>query len=143
MSELIEQLKQAWSNFDSAALDQLEPMYAPDVVFIEPAGKIAGREALFEHFRGSLSDLIECRFQFDPGLEVIVEGKAYLAWSMTFRHSRLRGGDQIIINGVSLLLFDHRITFHQDWFDLGATVYEHIPVLGAAVRFVKNRMHSH
>ena len=143
MSELIQQVKQAWSDFDSAALEQLEPMYSPDVVFIEPAGKIVGREALFEHFRGSLRDLIECHFQFDPTMEFIAEGKAYLAWSMTFRHSRLRGGDQITVNGISLLLFDHRINFHRDWFDLGAAVYEHIPVLGAAVRFAKNKMHSH
>jgi hypothetical protein len=143
VSDLIQHLKSVWAQFDNDALEQLEPMYAADAVFIEPAGRIVGRDAVFKHFRASCSNMLECNFAFDPSMEMTTQHSAYLPWSMSFRHSRLNSGAVVTCSGVSYLVFDDQITLHRDWFDLGAAVYEHIPLLGYAVRAIKKQIHSH
>lgn len=142
MTDLLEELKLAWKQFDLDALERLEPLYHPDVVFIEPAGEIRGRDSLFRYFRASCSDLLECRFEFDPIMETrsSQNGQGFLVWHMHFRHRRLARGKPISVAGTTLLKFDDQITCHRDWFDLGAAIYEHLPVLGTAVRAVKRRV---
>lgn len=142
MSELVSEVKHAWSSFDLNALDKLEPLYSPDVQFIDPAGEIRGREPLFQHFRASCSNLIECQFSFNDTLETCADDRALLVWSMNFRHKKLRGGHLITTSGSTLLRFREQIVFHRDWFDLGETVYEHVPLLGAMLRLIKAKMHS-
>lgn len=140
MTALIGEVKKAWSRFDLEALEILEPIYSPGVTFIEPAGKIQGRDQVFSHFRESCKNLIDCRFVFDDQLETVSHDRACLVWSMQFRHRKLSGGRQIITNGISLLEFTDQIKFHRDWFDLGQTVYEHVPIIGSVIRLIKGKM---
>ena len=140
MTELIGEVKQAWVRFDLAALEVLEPIYSPTVTFIEPAGEIHGREQVFRHFRESCENLIDCRFVFDDQLEICNHDRACLVWSMQFRHRKLSGGKQITTSGISLLKFTDQIELHRDWFDLGQTVYEHVPLIGSIIRLIKGRM---
>lgn len=140
MTELIGEVKKAWSRFDLEALKVLEPIYAPGVTFIEPAGKIHGRDKVFSHFRESCENLIDCRFVFDDRLETVSHDRAYLVWSMQFRHRKLSGGRQITTSGISLLKFTDQIELHRDWFDLGQTVYEHVPIIGSVIRLIKGKM---
>jgi hypothetical protein len=45
------------------------------------------------------------------------------------------------LTGVSIINFtDGRITSQEDFYDMGAMTYEHIPLLGGAIRVVKARM---
>lgn len=143
MTDLISEIKTGWSQFDLEAVKKLEPLYSPSVTFIEPAGEIKGREAVFDHFRASCANLIECRFLFNESMEIRNENQACLVWDMTFRHRKLNGGKQIVSNGITLLQFDEQIRLHRDWFDLGQAVYENLPLMGSAVRFVKGKMHAH
>ena len=59
---------------------------------------------------------------------------------MHYQHKSVGGGKMISMNGVSLLKIDNGIYFHQDWFDLGAMLYEHVPVVGGVVRFIKTKV---
>lgn len=142
MSALIREIKHAWSRFDLDALEKLEPLYSPEVQFIEPAGEINGREALFQHFRTTCNNLIECQFIFNDSLETCAADRAFLVWSMNFRHKQLGGGNPITTSGTTLLRFGEQIVFHRDWFDLGETVYEHVPLLGSMIRLIKKKMHA-
>jgi len=142
MSLLLDQVKVAWGKFDLAALDKLEPLYHSDVRFIEPAGEIRGRDALFKHFRQSCHDLTHCRFEFDGSMEVIDSTQGFLVWEMTFKHKKLNQGNEIIVPGTTYLEFTDSITLHRDWFDLGVTVYENIPLLGRVIKSVKLRLHD-
>ena len=142
MSDLVSEVKHAWGRFDLDALENLEPLYSPQVEFVEPAGKIIGRDAVFRHFRESCDNLIDCRFSFNEALEMRSRDRAYLVWSMNFRHKKLRGGEAITTSGISLLEFNDQIDFHRDWFDLGQTVYENVPLLGPMIRAIKRKMHA-
>ena len=33
-----------------------------------------------------------------------------------------------------------RVHFHQDYFDAGALLYEHLPLMGGAIRWLKGRL---
>ena len=140
MTDLVTKVKKAWSKFDLEALEALEPFYHPEVTFAEPAGVIQGRDKVFKHFRESCENLIDCRFVFDDDLEVRNHDRVCLVWSMQFRHRKLRGGKQITTSGISLLQFGNQIELHRDWFDLGQTVYENLPVIGSLIRLIKCRM---
>jgi hypothetical protein len=44
------------------------------------------------------------------------------------------------LRGVSHLHFADKVTFHEDIYDMGALIYEHIPVIGFATSIIKKRM---
>ncbi len=142
MTDLLNEIKLSWRKFDLEALDQLEPLYHPEVKFIEPAGEILGREKLFRYFRQSSEGLISCSFEFDNDLETATPGQGFLVWQMHFQHKKIRKGSKIVVPGATLLQFEDQITLHRDWFDLGATVYENIPLLGSVIRAIKSRLHD-
>lgn len=64
-----------------------------------------------------------------------------LTWTMSYQHPKLNGGKTIAVKGASQLNFDEkRIVRHRDYFDGGALLYEHIPLLKRVIFFLKNRL---
>jgi hypothetical protein len=112
-------------------------LYAPDVVFEDPLHRAEGLDAVRAHFERLNANLRVCRFEYEPAFH---DGPdAVLPWTMSLE---LRRGPRraIVVPGVTLLRFSDRITRQRDHFDAGALVYEHVPVLGALIRFVKRRV---
>jgi hypothetical protein len=72
--------------------------------------------------------------------ELIDENSATIVWSMTFSHRKLKGGAPIEVRGITLVRFTDRIYYHEDFFDLGAMLYQHVPVLGLLIRYLNNRL---
>ncbi len=71
--------------------------------------------------------------------DVAVSGAdVYVRWTMEIRAKNLAGGQPIITEGVSQLRFDEqgRIVLHQDFWNPAAGIYQHLPLLGPAIRFV-------
>jgi len=112
-------------------------VYDDAAVFEDPFRLVRGHEAIAAHFSKLNANLRRCRFEHARAL---VEGsEAALPWTM---YLDLRRGPrkEIVVRGLSLIRFGARVTCQRDLFDAGALVYEHVPVLGAAVRFVKRRL---
>ncbi len=42
--------------------------------------------------------------------------------------------------GATILEIDEKIVKHTDHFDLGALVYEQLPIIGGMIRFIKSKM---
>lgn len=65
----------------------------------------------------------------------------YIVWAMTAEFAPIRGTVTSHSIGVTHLRFDsqQRIVLHQDFWDAGAGFYEHIPLLGGAVRAIRGR----
>jgi hypothetical protein len=60
---------------------------------------------------------------------------------MTYEHKALNRGKAITIEGHSLIKGnDDGVYYHKDYLDMGAMVYEHIPILGRLVKAIKLRM---
>jgi len=65
----------------------------------------------------------------------------YVVWAMTAEFAPVRSTVTSHSIGVTHLRFDpqQRIVLHQDFWDAGAGFYEHIPLLGGAVRAIRGR----
>ena len=59
---------------------------------------------------------------------------------MSYSHKRLNSAQPIQVQGHSLLkMADDKVIYHRDYVDLGAMLYEHIPLLGKVIRTIKAR----
>lgn len=70
------------------------------------------------------------------------EGEGYLRWVMSYRHPRLNCGQLISLEGCSLLRWngEGKVERHRDFFDAGALLYQHVPLLGTAIRWLQRRL---
>lgn len=138
MSNIIDPLKDIYSNFDLAAVKRLGEIYDRNVVFRDPLHELDGLDDMQDYFL-KLSETIDyCKFSF--GDELVSENKAYLSWKMFFRHRQLNRGNEIVLRGVSHIEFAEKIVYHEDYYDMGEMVYEHVPIFGRTVRWLKRRM---
>lgn len=141
MASLVKRIKHLYSDFLAADSGSIAEVYAEKVVFSDPVHRIEGLASMQAYFAGVAENLKECRFEFD---HTLVEGSTVnLWWTMHYRHPRLRGGAPLTLRGASLLKLDlekDRVLEHEDIYDLGAMVYEQVPVLGAVLRYVKRGM---
>ncbi|MEX2962300.1 nuclear transport factor 2 family protein [Microbulbifer sp. TYP-18] len=138
MSKLITQLKQYYTDFLAVDPDCLGELYSQQVIFCDPLHRVEGLAALKDYFASMSARMITCRFQFDDA--VVGTDEACLPWQMHYAHPRLNAGQTLSLRGCSLLRFEHRVYYHEDFYDLGAMVYERLPLLGSLVRGVKSRI---
>ena len=65
---------------------------------------------------------------------------------MELRAKGLKGGERVLLDGTSHIRYggeSGKVIYHRDYFDMGAFVYENIPVLGPIVRYTKKRLSKH
>ena len=138
--ECISQFKAIYQHLDAKNIDLLDSIYTQEIRFVDPLHSIEGLPRLKAYCRELYSNVGYCGFVF--GDEIIHRHEAYLQWVMEFSHPRLNGGGAIFLPGVSCLKFADKVSFHRDYYDAGAMLYEHIPVMGSIVRWLKRRLQS-
>ena len=69
-------------------------------------------------------------------------GDYYVRWEMSYAGPKLNSGNPIVTVGMTQLRFNEqgRVIFHQDYWDSSTGVFEHIPMVGGLVKFVRGRM---
>ncbi|WGP00059.1 nuclear transport factor 2 family protein [Saccharophagus degradans] len=144
MKKLVDDIIQLYCEFDHANLDALGDIYHRNIVFVDPVHRLKGLDDLVSYFKSTMQGTSECAFSFSSP---ILDGtNACLEWQMHYRHPKLKGGDRLTLDGVSRVQIageqgaDMRIIYQRDYYDLGAMLYEHIPVLGRVVGSLKNRL---
>jgi ketosteroid isomerase-like protein len=122
-------------------LDRLSDIYHDNVEFQDPAHHLVGFENLSRYFHELYTNLADCTFVIN---KVLVDGEqAAIYWQMTYVHPKLNKGKPVTVEGHSFIEGqDDKVRFHRDYVDLGAMLYEHIPLVGSAVKYVKTRMAS-
>ena len=121
------------------SLGDLDTIYDSQVTFVDPVAVHIGLGALDGYFRRLLTGCSRCDFVIRE--QVFGETQGWLNWTMTFANPRLNGGRDIEVDGSSVLaICDDRITFQRDYYDLGAMLYEQIPVLGGLIRHIRGRL---
>ncbi len=134
---LLDRFKNNFKDLTKADWSQLGEIYADNIIFKDPVHEIKGLVAVEDYFSNICTDLLECRFEYLD--EVISGNTAYLKWVMHFRHPRL-GTDIIDVRGVSHILWNDKIEYHEDLYDMGAMLYEKLPILGGVTRWLKSRL---
>ncbi|GAA3719287.1 nuclear transport factor 2 family protein [Oceanisphaera sediminis] len=121
-------------------LEGLYDIYAPDIRFCDPAHEIQGIASLVAYFDTLFTQVTACRFDIEQVMEQ--DGEALVRWQMVFCHPRLNGGKEVQVPGVSHLRFAEQVYEHTDYFDMGAMLYEQLPLLGGVIRALKRRLNQ-
>lgn len=136
----LDTFKTAFKQLDRDHLELLEEIYAEDILFTDPAHSLSGLSALKKYFFELYQNIDSLSFEF--GDELSDTHQATLEWIMTFNHPRLAKGRPISVSGCSWLKFNAagKAIYHHDYFDLGAMLYEQLPLLGGLVRTIKRKL---
>ena len=137
-SPLIGHFVQLFTTMNREKIPRLAGVYADDICFIDPFHQVEG----LAHFSAYMASLFDNLSHYEVKVEDVVQQSdcAFITWQMRYQHSAIKRGKMIEVDGASKLLFHDKIYWHQDYFDAGSMMYEHLPVLGTAVRWVKKRV---
>lgn len=128
-----------YHKLDRHNLHLLNEVYHPDVVFEDSAHRLEGRRALCDYFQALYANVTQCEFIIHEQQQVGDSG--FITWTMELQHPNLKRGKPIRVNGASHLKFSQQqVVYHRDYFDLGEMVYENLPLLGAVIKIVKQRL---
>ncbi len=122
--------------FNKDNIDLADQFYAQDIVFEDPIVQIKGLKDLKEYYAGMYQNVISIRFEFH---DVITEGDRQVGiWTMHLRAKNLNGGEEVSVKGSSHVLYkDGKAVYHRDYFDMGAFIYEQLPLLKSVIHQVK------
>lgn len=130
--------KYFYENYLIVDSGHLESIYHDRVQFKDPVHTIDGLKDMSSYFKNSAKNLTYCEFKFIE--EIIDTNSAHITWDMYFRHPKINHSKLVKVRGMSFIKFDDKIYYHEDVYDLGAMIYEHIPVIGKMMQWVKSRM---
>ena len=116
--------------------EQIAGLYAEDVWFNDSLKTLHGRAAVQDYFLKTLEHAEVFQTQVD---DVARSGSNYyVRWTMDVR---FKGSKETIRTiGISHLGFDSsgHVILHQDFWDSTSGFFEHLPVIGGAIRWVKS-----
>ncbi len=119
-------------------LHLLTEVYHKNVKFKDPMHELTGFDALYQYFVGLYQNVSYCQFEIQHVVET--EQEAALYWTMTYQHKQLNAGKKIAVSGSShLKQSEGKVIYHRDYIDLGQMLYQHIPVIGKVISWIKNR----
>ena len=138
----LERFISVYKQLDKNNLTTLGDIYSSDIYFCDPAHQISGLEALITYFSELYQNVENVTFTF--GDLILDDQQATLTWQMGVRHPRLNKGQDYSVEGISLLRLNSEglVCYHRDYFDLGALLYERIPLLGSVIIRIKERLTS-
>lgn len=116
---------------------KLGEIYTKEIEFIDPVKDINGLDALTEYFTNLYKSVDHCHFTISNHLQ---SGSDHsIEWQMKLKHQKLDKKNEILLEGASFIRFDdEKVCYHRDYYDMGALVYERLPILGSAVKTVRN-----
>ncbi len=119
------------------ALARLGEIYEYDAWFKDPFNEARGLAQINGVYRHMFESLDTPRFAVTR--RIIGQGECFLRWDF---HFRFKGkAAQQTIHGASHLTLSAsgRISSHRDYWDAAEELYEKLPVLGALMRWLKQR----
>lgn len=138
---ILERFCEFYHQLGEANLSELQGIYTEDVCFIDPIATHHGLASVEKYFERLMTSTKHCQFNIHniaPCGENKLAVDYVVAWTMLLE---LRNGRQISLDGLTeLKVRDEGIFYHRDYYDLGQMVYEHVPVLGRVIRFIKRRL---
>ena len=130
-----------YATLDTQPPSALAGIYRADATLIDPFGEHSGVFAIQRYFTHLLANVQHCCFTVDAPLQQ--SDRFVVTWMMHWSHPRIAGGTMRQLPGCSVVdMRDDRIVRQRDYYDAGEMIYEHLPILGWAVRGVKRRVKS-
>ena len=134
---LIDRFMAFYDDLANINLQQIHQVYADDVIFKDPVHEIKGLDKLHGYMQDLCSSLEQGHFEYLDVLEG--DGSAYIKWNMYFQHPKL-GKELVCVRGATHILFNSHVYYHEDIYDVGEMLYEHLPFIGMITRWLKKRL---
>lgn len=117
-------------------LKLLSAIYHEKVTFIDPIHHVEGFDDLYAYFKNLYQNLSSCEFVIED--VIWQDSQASIFWTMTYQHPKLNKGKPVTVLGTSHIKGeDDKVIYHRDYLDLGAMLYEQLPVLGKLTKWIK------
>lgn len=141
VAEIVDELVRLYDNLNRDSIEALGDLYTENVTFTDPLHHVEGLDNLKAYFLNTIKGIDYCHFAF---AERARQGNdVFVTWQMRLNHPKLAKGREIIVPGTShLILSDNKICQQTDYYDAGAMLYEHVPVLGYVIDKIKTRVKS-
>ena len=134
----IAQFKQLYQTFDNHTVSKLPELYSPSIIFKDPIHELKGLESLAHYYENFCKPETHCQFEFTN--EILAPHQAFFQWKMHYSHPKINAGKKLTLDGGTLIKFESQIICHQDFYDMGAMIYQHLPVLGWVVKKINEHM---
>lgn len=118
----------------------VDEFYHPEVDFTDPVGSIKGSKKIKAYYGSMYKNVKQINFKFNNFYE---SGNTVVAiWTMTLETEQLNSGIPFSVDGNSVIKFDDtgKAIYHRDYFDMGAFIYERLPVIGFVIKKIKKRL---
>lgn len=135
------QFQVVYQNLSKDELNSLTLVYHENIVFEDPLHKVEGLHNLIAYFENLYTNVISCTFEINHFIHTFDEAAVY--WEMRYQHPKLNSGKTISVTGHSRLkTMNNKIIYHRDYLDVGAMLYEHVPLLGSIIGLLKKRINK-
>jgi hypothetical protein len=127
---------------DGSIDKQIAETYAEKIYFNDTLVTIHDRQNLSQYLKHTQQQLDSIKFQV---LSVQDTGRdSYVRWLMQTKCKAMGQAIDIQSNGISHLRFnaDSKIIVHQDYWDSMQGFYEHLPLIGGVLRWIKNGLYN-
>lgn len=138
-SSVVDRIVGFYESLTPMSLSAIESLYCDDARFKDPFNDVRGVQAIRGVFEHMFRSLEQPRFVVTNRL---LDGhQCFLVWEFHFRFRADRTERAQVIHGGSLLVLgeDGRITLHRDYWDAAEELYEKIPLVGTAMRWLRRR----
>jgi len=136
-----QRIEQVFNDLNKDTMYILDEFYHPEVEFSDPIGSHNGIQEVKDYYLNLYENVEEISFRFDRHT---VQGDTHVGeWVMTLKTDGLNGGEAFDLIGNSVIVFDpqsNKVIYHRDYFDMGAFIYERVPVLSWIITKVKDRL---
>lgn len=141
LSRVIDRFVEYYARLDSQPVSALSALYHPDALLIDPFGEHLGLPVIERYFSHLLASVNHCHFSIDSPLHD--DARFATSWTMHWSHPRIAGGKHLTLPGCSVVdVRGEKIVRQRDYYDAGEMIYQHLPLLGWAVRGVKRSVRA-
>jgi len=138
----VERIVQFFETLQPSSVANMDAFYTADAYFKDPFNEVVGVPAIthiFEHMYVALD-----KPHFVVTERVLQDAQCFLVWDFKFRFKRFDTVTEQTVRGTSHLRLDAdgRINYHRDYWDAAEELYEKLPALGAAMRWLKRRANN-
>lgn len=140
--QLKDKIRTAFNQFSPEHPEILADFYSSEAVFQDPVTRVEGLANIRTYYEHVYKSVQSIQFTFS---QIANSGSTYYAhWNMELKVRGLNSGQGYSVEGMSVLVFGEngKVISHRDYLDLGAMVYEQIPILGHGIRAIKRMLHS-
>lgn len=131
-----EKVEYIFNKLNMDTMHLIDEFYDPQVKFQDPVETITGSQKVKKYYENMYKNVKDIHFEFSHFVE---NGDDLVGiWKMTLVTDKLNGGKPISVDGNSVIKFKNgKAVYHRDYFDMGAFVYEQVPVLSFVIRKIK------